>query len=130
MGYDFHVIAAPLDHYSYFRYMEHYRRWLCAFRNTSMKNFEELYCGGISPRVIAGQPSVLREKLRELMTANDQRMLTMQTDAQKLQFEKCREAADEFSDLVEREAFTNDVCLAVKITAKIIGTMEVPDIDE
>lgn len=37
---------------------------------------------------------------------------------------------DELSDLVEREAFANSFCHAVKIIAEAIDTMRVLNIDE
>jgi len=70
-----------------------------------MRILEELYYRGVSLRKAAKQPSALHEKLREGLTTNDRRMLAMLMDEQKIQFEKCPDAAEEISDLVEREAF-------------------------
>lgn len=95
-----------------------------------MRILEELYCGGVNLHETARKPSALREKLREIVTTNDQRMLAILTDVQKEQFQKCRETAEELSDLVEREAFSNGFCLAVKIMAEVMGTMEIPSVDE
>jgi len=95
-----------------------------------MNILEELYCGGVNLHESTGRSSALREKLLELVTTNNQRMLAMLTDEQKGQFEECREAADELADLVEREAFANGFCLAVKIMAEVMGTMEIPSVDE
>lgn len=95
-----------------------------------MKIIEELYCGGINLCGAAGKPLALREKLRALTAMNDQRMLAVLTDEKTEQFKKCREAVDELSDLAEREAFANGFCFAMKITAGVMETMRVPDIDE
>lgn len=94
-----------------------------------MKILEELYCGGTISHESAGQPSAQHKKLRELVTTNIQRMLAMITEAQKEQFEKCREDAEELSDLMERELFTKGFCLAVRIMAEAMDMMEIPNID-
>lgn len=54
----------------------------------------------------------------------------MLTNEQKEQFEKCKEAAGELPDVMEREAFANGFCLAVKIMAEVMDRMEMPSIDE
>lgn len=80
-----------------------------------MRILEELYRGWGNLRESAWRSSALREKLRVLVATSDQRMLAMLTDAQKEQAERCWDSAGELSDLMEREAFANDFCLAMKI---------------
>ncbi len=71
-----------------------------------------------------------KEKLRSLVTMNDARLLAELTDEQKIQFETCRDAADELSDLLQREAFATGFILAVRIMTAVMNTMEIPSVDE
>lgn len=71
-----------------------------------------------------------KDKLRSLVTLNDSRLLASLTDGQKTQFEKCRDAADELSDLLQREAFATGFILAVRIMTAVMNTMEIPSVDE
>ncbi len=71
-----------------------------------------------------------KEKLRSLVTMNDARLLAGLSDEQKIQFEKCRDATDGLSDLLQREAFTTGFILAVRIMAAVMNTMKIPSIDE
>ncbi len=76
-------------------------------------------------------PSCVRkEKLRSLVTMYDARILSGLTDEQKMQFEKCRDAVDELSDLLEREAFANGFILVVRIMTAVMNTMKIPSVDE
>ncbi len=61
---------------------------------------------------------------------NDARLLTALTDEQKIQYEKCRDAADELSDLLQREAFATGFILAVRIMTAVMNTMKIPSVDE
>ncbi len=75
-------------------------------------------------------PSARKEKLRSLAAMNDSRLLAELTDAQKIQFETCRDAADELSDLLQREAFATGFILAVRIMSAVMSTMKIPSVDE
>lgn len=55
-------------------------------------------------------------------------MLAVLTEAQKVKHEKCWDAAEELSDLMEWEA--NGFYLAVKIMTEVLETMEIPSVDE
>ena len=54
----------------------------------------------------------------------------MLTDEQKDWFERCKELEGEISELQEREMFSNGFCLAVKIMAEVMATMDIPSIDD
>lgn len=54
----------------------------------------------------------------------------MLSGAQKEQYEKLRNCHDELTDLLDREAFADVFCLAVKIMIDIIKTMNIPSIDD
>jgi len=47
-----------------------------------MRILEELYCGRVNLHESAERSSALREKLLELLTTNDQRMLAMLTEGE------------------------------------------------
>jgi len=44
--------------------------------------------------------------------------------------ERCKALGGELSELQEREMFTKGFCLAVRITAEVISTMEMPSVDD
>jgi len=71
-----------------------------------------------------------KDKLRALVTLNDSRLLASLTDEQKIQFEKCRDAVDELSELLQREAFATGFILAVRIMTAVMNTMKIPSVDE
>lgn len=72
----------------------------------------------------------VKEKLRSLCLMNDDRMLTMLTEEQKIQFEKCQNVDDKLSKLMEQEAYSRGFSLAVQIMAAVMSTMDIPSIDE
>ena len=52
----------------------------------------------------------------------------MLTDTQKEPYEKLQSCQNELTDLLEREAFTEGFCLAVKIMMEVVNTMEIPSV--
>ncbi len=80
-------------------------------RGGAMDILEELYGLELLGRDFPS--NARKEKLRSLVTMNDARLLAELTGAQKIQYEKCRDAADELSDLLQREAFASGFILAV-----------------
>ncbi len=45
-------------------------------------------------------------------------------------FERCKELNGELSELQEREMFASGFCLAVRIMAEVMSTMEIPSVDD
>ena len=95
-----------------------------------MQIIEELYYGSISPFERAANTSPRARNLRELAKKNNDKMLSMLDQAQKDQLEKCRDVDIEISAMLEQEAFTYGFSFAVKIMAQVMGTMEIPSIDD
>ena len=54
----------------------------------------------------------------------------MLSDAQKEEYIKLYDCQSELTDLLEREAFAEGFCLAVKIMIDVIKTMDIPSIDD
>jgi len=97
-------------------------------RGGAMDILEELY--GLEPLGKDFPSSARKDKLSSLVTMNDSRLLAELTDEQKTQFEKCRDAANELSDLLQREAFATGFILAVQIMTSVINSMKIPSVDE
>ena len=91
---------------------------------------EELYYGNIDPHTRRVQHDSQLGKMRALLVQNENKMRAMLTDEQKDWFERCKELEGEISELQEREMFSNGFCLAVRIMAEVMATMDIPSIDD
>ena len=76
------------------------------------------------------QPNSQLSKMRALLVQNENKMRTMLNEEQRDWFERCKELEGEISELQERELFANGFCLAVKIMAEVMSTMEIPSVDD
>ena len=95
-----------------------------------MKIIEDLYYGNIDPHTRHTQPDTTLSKMRSLLIQNENKMRAMLTEEQKDWFERCKELEGEISELQEREMFSNGFCLAVRIMAEVMATMDIPSIDD
>ena len=91
---------------------------------------DELYYGNIDPHTRRVQPDTPLGKMRALLVQNENKMRAMLNEEQKDWFERCKELEGEISELQEREMFANGFCLAVKIMAEVMSTMEIPSVDD
>ena len=91
---------------------------------------EELYYGNIDPHTRRVQPDTQLGKMRALLVQNENKMRAMLNEEQKDWFERCKELEGDISELQERELFANGFCLAVKIMAEVMNTMEIPSVDD
>lgn len=64
-----------------------------------------------------------------LVVKNDDTMRVMLSDIQKEQYEKLHDCQDELTVMLERKAFSEGFCLAVKIMVNLMNTMEIPSKD-
>ena len=95
-----------------------------------MSILEELYYGNIDPHTRRVQPGMALDKMRALLAQNENKMRAMLNEEQRDWFERCKELDGEISELQEREMFANGFCLAVKIMAEVMNTMEIPSVDD
>ena len=95
-----------------------------------MKILDDLWYGNIDPRGRAIKKGSRMERALSLVVKNDDTMRAMLSDAQKEQYEKLHNCQDELTDLLERNAFTEGFCLAVKIMVDVMNTMKIPSIDD
>lgn len=93
-----------------------------------MRILEKLWYGNINPHGRDIQKDSLTEQALSLVVENDNAMRAMLTDTQKEQYEKLQSYQNELTDLLEREAFTEGFCLAVKIMMEVVNTMEIPSV--
>ena len=91
---------------------------------------DELYYGNIDPHTRRVQPDTQLGKIRALLVQNENKMRDMLNEEQKDWFERCKELEGEISELQERELFANGFCLAVRIMAEVMETMEIPSVDD
>ena len=91
---------------------------------------EELYYGNIDPHTRQVQPDTQLGKMRALLVQNENKIRAMLNEEQKDWFERCKELDGEISELQEQEMFANGFCLAVKIMAEVMNTMEIPSVDD
>ncbi len=90
---------------------------------------DELYYGNIDPRARHIQPDTQLGKMRALLIQNENKMRAMLNEEQRDWFERCKELGGELSELQEREMFAKGFCLAVRIMAEVMSTMEIPSVD-
>ena len=95
-----------------------------------MKIIEELYYGNIDPHTRRVHSDSQLSKMRALLVRNEDKMRAMLNEEQKDWFERCKELEGEISELQEREMFANGFCLAARIMAEVMNTMEIPSIDD
>ena len=95
-----------------------------------MKIIGELYYGNIDPHTRCVQPDSQLGKMRALLVQNENKMRAMLSEEQRDWFERCKELDGEISELQEREMFANGFCLAVRIMAEVMSTMEIPSVDD
>lgn len=95
-----------------------------------MSILEDLYYGNTDLHVQRDQSDAQLKKIQALLIRDEDKMRSMLNEEQKDWFERCKELSNELSELQEREMFAKGFCLAVRIMAEVMSTMEVPDIDE
>ena len=95
-----------------------------------MKILDELYYGNIDPHTRPFGVSKALDHLRQTRIQNESKMRAMLNDEQRDWYERCMELEGEISVLQEREMFANGFCLAVRIMAQVMSTMEIPSIDD
>lgn len=95
-----------------------------------MKILEDLWYGNIDPHERSIKKGSKIERALTLIIKNDNAMQAMLSDTQKEQYKKLHDSQNELVDLLEREAFAEGFCLAVKIMIDVINTMEIPSADD
>ena len=95
-----------------------------------MKILEDLWYGNIDPHERSIKKGSQIERALTLIIKNDEAMQATLTEQQKEIFEKLYDSQNELTDLLEREAFAEGFCLAVKIMIEVINTMETPSVDD
>ena len=95
-----------------------------------MKILDELYYGNIDPHTRRAQPDAQLDKIRALLICSEEKMRSTLSKEQREWFEKCKELESELSELQEREMFEKGFCLAIKIMAEVMHTVESPPEDE
>lgn len=91
---------------------------------------DELYYGNIDLHIQRVQADAQLRKIQALLIRDEEKIRAMLNEEQKEWFERCKELGGELSELQEREMFTKGFCLAVRIMAEAMSTMEIPSIDE
>jgi len=91
---------------------------------------DELYYGNIDLHIQHVQADTQLRKIQALLIRDEDKMRSMLDKEQTDWFERYKELGGELSELQEREMFTKGFCLAVRIMAEVMRTMETPDIDE
>ena len=94
-----------------------------------MKILEDLWYGNINPQGRGVKKGSRVERALSLVVKNDDTLRAMLSDVQKEQYEKVHDCQSELTDLLEREAFAEGFCLAVKIMIDVMNTMDIPSID-
>lgn len=95
-----------------------------------MKILNELYYGNIDPHTRRVQPAARLDKIREKLICSEEKICSTLNKEQREWFEKCKELESELSELQEREMFEKGFCLAIKIMAEVMHTVESPPADE
>ena len=89
---------------------------------------EDLWYGSVNPHEKKIQnPRV--KNAAALVAKNESALKDMLSDQQKEQYEKLRDCQNELTDLLKCSAFAEGFCLAVKIMAEVMSTMEIPSVD-
>ena len=95
-----------------------------------MKILDELYYGHIDPHTRRAQPDARIDKIRERLICSEEKICSTLNKEQREWFEKCKELESELSELQEREMFEKGFCLATRIMAEVMHTVESPPADE
>ena len=95
-----------------------------------MKILEDLWYGNIDPHERSIKKGSQIERTLALFVKNDNAMQETLTEQQKVIFKKFKDCQSELTDLLEREAFAEGFCLAVKIMIDVINTMEILSVDD
>ena len=94
-----------------------------------MRILEEIWYGNINPQGRDTQKDPRMEQALYLVVKNEEALRSMLTDIQKEQYEKVSNCQSDLADLLERKAFAEGFCLAVKIMMDVVKTMEIPSVD-
>ena len=95
-----------------------------------MKILDELYYGNIDPHTRKLGTSTALDNLRQTRIHNESKMRAMLSEEQRDWYERCMELEGEISVLQEREIFADGFCLAVRIMAQVMGTIDFPSVDD
>lgn len=95
-----------------------------------MKILEDLWYGNVDPHARNIRKSSRMERALSLVVKNEDALQAMLSDTQKRQYEKLNDSQNELTDLLEREAFAEGFCLAVKIMVDVMNTMEIPSVND
>ena len=95
-----------------------------------MRVLDELYYGNIDPHTWPFSSSKALDNLRQTRIQNESKMRAMLSEEQKDWYERCMALEGEVSVLQEREMFASGFCLAVRIMAEVMGTIEFPSVDD
>ncbi len=95
-----------------------------------MSILEELYYRNIDLHIQHVQSDAQLKKIQDLLIRDEDKMRSMLDKDQTDWFERCKELGGELSELQEREMFAGGFCLAVKIMAEVMNTMEIPSVDD
>jgi len=95
-----------------------------------MRILEDLYYGNIDLHVQRDQSDAQLRKIQALLIRDEDKMRSMLDKEQTDWFERCKELGGELSELQEREMFSKGFCLAVRIMAEVMSTMEIPSVDD
>lgn len=95
-----------------------------------MRILEDLYYGNIDLHVQRVQSDAQLRKIQALLIRDEDKMRSMLDKEQTEWFERCKELGGELTELQEREMFAKGFCLAVRIMAEVMSTMEIPSVDD
>ncbi len=95
-----------------------------------MSILEELYYGNVDLHIQHVQADAQLRKIQALLIRDEDKMRSMLDKDQTDWFERCKELGGEVSELQEREVFAKGFCLAVRIMAEVMSTMEIPSVDD
>ena len=90
---------------------------------------EDLWYGSINLCERKEYQNARIKKVAALVAKNESALKTILSDQQKEQYEKLRDCQKELTGLLECNAFAEGFCLAVKIMAEVMSTMEIPSVD-
>ena len=95
-----------------------------------MKILDELYYGNIDPQTRRVAASTALDNLRQTRIQNESKMRAMLNEEQREWYERCMALEGEVSVLQEREMFATGFCLAVRIMAQVMSTIDFPSVDD
>ena len=85
-----------------------------------MSILTELYLGNINPRTLKINDSNF-EKLLELISESENKLISQLTEEQKILFEKIRDCDCEISDITEREIFIQGFKLGARLMLEVLS---------